>query len=468
MEGPLITVTTKTEMAQQGPHEAPRTFHDVAACFSEAEWELLQYWQKELYKNVMKEIHRAFTSLGPVIATSVFSLRPKEVGDVCPQDLCDVEIGSNKSPSSEQSAAESEVLLREIQHPKETLDTIKQEGESGTSADVAAIVPFDGKREAESHSTDLPGPPQREGIASTTRPELTLPAASIGINEEGETYTIDVKEHLARGSFYHPAGKGSVYRKRKVSHFVKCEDKSTLYTSAAKQLKSSTFQNIYKGKGPENQTHPGNDVKLGEKSEQWQNGGNQPTPSSSHPKVPTLQSLEIHTDCESPARDATDLAHEQHPLQSQTGYVYPEGAPTFQRGRRRGPRREGEVKGKYICNVCGRSFTSVSILVIHERTHTGERPYHCTFCGKRFTQKGALQRHHKMHTMEKPYHCEICGKSFSRKDTLDRHQKRHARAHKECDSELAQMYKWDNITVLDEPWDNEPNGSTEESEVVIA
>ncbi|XP_069091327.1 zinc finger protein 300-like isoform X2 [Pleurodeles waltl] len=56
---------------------------DVAAYFSEAEWKLLHKWQRELYKNVMKEIHKALISLGPLIAATVFSLGALEKEQVC-------------------------------------------------------------------------------------------------------------------------------------------------------------------------------------------------------------------------------------------------------------------------------------------------------------------------------------------------------------------------------------------------
>ncbi|XP_078503963.1 uncharacterized protein LOC144762609 [Lissotriton helveticus] len=58
--------------------QPPVTFHDVAACFSEEEWKLLHKWQKELYQNVMTELHLSVISLGPLIAASVFSVKPKE------------------------------------------------------------------------------------------------------------------------------------------------------------------------------------------------------------------------------------------------------------------------------------------------------------------------------------------------------------------------------------------------------
>nr|XP_033816417.1 zinc finger protein 282-like isoform X2 [Geotrypetes seraphini] len=47
-------------------------FHDVAVYFSSEEWEILTDWQKELYKNVMREIHGTLVAL----ATSYPSVKP--------------------------------------------------------------------------------------------------------------------------------------------------------------------------------------------------------------------------------------------------------------------------------------------------------------------------------------------------------------------------------------------------------
>ncbi|XP_062857968.1 B-cell lymphoma/leukemia 11B [Trichomycterus rosablanca] len=111
------------------------------------------------------------------------------------------------------------------------------------------------------------------------------------------------------------------------------------------------------------------------------NGG--PTPPLSPNRVPPVHRLLSPTLFQPGAKPGPFLGAPAQPLPAAPR---PSSSPTLS--------QTGKVKS---CEFCGKTFKFQSNLIVHRRSHTGERPYKCHLCDHACSQASKLKRHMKTH-----------------------------------------------------------------------
>lgn len=135
--------------------------------------------------------------------------------------------------------------------------------------------------------------------------------------------------------------------------------------------------------------------------------------------------------CTNKPPNVTNIIYVNHTInhttsQTNKNYMKP-SRPSRSTGKGKGNRKarlttDGDIRRKFSCCHCGKSFKTKSHLQRHILTHTGEKPYHCNRCDCRFNQSSSLRNHViAIHTKEYPHTCNNCSKGFLMPAVLQKH-----------------------------------------------
>lgn len=91
------------------------------------------------------------------------------------------------------------------------------------------------------------------------------------------------------------------------------------------------------------------------------------------------------------------------------------------------------VRRVHECELCRKSYTSLTTLRIHQRAHVDNKSFRCEYCAKLFDGEHMLAthlihhqcQHTKVKPVCKPVECNLCHKRFSRQSSLSAHNRLH-------------------------------------------
>ena len=79
-------------------------------------------------------------------------------------------------------------------------------------------------------------------------------------------------------------------------------------------------------------------------------------------------------------------------------------------------------KSVHKCDVCLKVFNNLSVVVLHKRTHFGERPHKCLTCGSAFTHGSSLKSHLKSQPTHKVTSASLPHKKLNNQTTSESQQ----------------------------------------------
>ncbi|XP_069463543.1 zinc finger protein 569-like isoform X2 [Ambystoma mexicanum] len=410
--------------------KASVTFHDVAAYFSEDEWKPLPEWQKEQYKNVMKEIHQALISLGHNILNrdTVLQIKKRDELHVWDPKYSERRAATNDLSLSSYPTVTPDIFLRIKQE-----ENVPYKDGKGSNEMILSNIPIRGpsatsffwkiKEEQEPCPVDQHnGEEKGMGNVFKTNDPVITSVFSLNVEHEEEMGLLK-KPELKETAPSNPVIT-SVF-----SLNIKCEEEThfekeikTVGTATGFQVdKPACLGNLKYLGGTQIKQEPLTEGETASAADKRQLGDSARYTKNVVPYKDLSRKVKMEV-FHSPEK-TTNTGNFLWSGRSQQLGGTTDTKCSASKPASSNLHPKMELTDTYDEN--GGNLRNVGILTWVPDTPQMWRPFKCTECEAYFSLSEDLFKHEQTHPQQSSYNCNECKKRFVRKEDLATHQKIH-------------------------------------------